>query len=68
VCAYVRERDGLVMQSHHSPDDGDMVPETSVMFNQLTQLITQEDFINVSHCESFTSYTTDYNVVMLVTK
>jgi hypothetical protein len=36
------------LMSHHSPDNGniEMVPET-VIFNQLTQFIAQEDFINV---------------------
>jgi hypothetical protein len=33
-----------------------MVPEMSVILNQLTWLIAQEDFINVSCHESFTSY------------
>jgi hypothetical protein len=32
------------------------VPETSVIFNQLTRLIAREDFINVSHREIFRSY------------
>jgi hypothetical protein len=34
----------------------DMVPETSVIFNQLTRLVAREDFINVSRLESFRSY------------
>jgi hypothetical protein len=34
----------------------EMVPEKSVILNQETQLIAQEDFINVSHCKSFRSY------------
>jgi hypothetical protein len=48
--------DGLDIQLNHSPDDGtEMVPEMLVISNQLTRLIAQEDFINVSHCESFRS-------------
>jgi hypothetical protein len=35
-----------------------MVPKTSVIFNQLTWLIDQKDFMNVSHPESFRSYKT----------
>jgi hypothetical protein len=35
-----------------------MVPETLVIFNQLTQLIAWEDFINVSCHENFRSYKT----------
>jgi len=34
----------------------EMVPETSAVFNQLTLLTTQENFINISHNENFTSY------------
>jgi hypothetical protein len=34
----------------------EMVSEMQVVFNKLTQLTAQEDFINVSCCESFTSY------------
>jgi hypothetical protein len=34
----------------------EMVPETSVIFYQLAQLIAQEDFIKFSRCESFRSY------------
>jgi hypothetical protein len=34
----------------------DIVPETSVMFNQRTQLIAREDLINFSLRESFRSY------------
>jgi hypothetical protein len=34
----------------------EMVPETSVMFNQLARLIAQEDFINFGRHESFISY------------
>jgi hypothetical protein len=33
-----------------------MIPETSVIFNELTRLIAQEDFIDVSCCESVTTY------------
>jgi hypothetical protein len=41
------------------PDDGgEMVLEMLVIFNQLTQLMAQEDFINISHRESFRSYFT----------
>jgi hypothetical protein len=32
------------------------VPETSVIFDYLTQLIASEDFINSNRCESFSSY------------
>jgi hypothetical protein len=32
----------------------EVVPETSVVLNQLTHLIVREDFINVSCLESFT--------------
>jgi hypothetical protein len=35
----------------------ELVPET-LIFNQLTWLITQEDFINVHRRESFRSYIT----------
>jgi hypothetical protein len=34
----------------------DMIPETSVIFNQLTGLIAQADLINFSRRESFRSY------------
>jgi hypothetical protein len=34
----------------------ELVPETSVIFNQLTRVMAREDFINVSRRESFTSY------------
>jgi hypothetical protein len=34
----------------------EMVPETSVIFNQLTRLVAWEDFIKVSRRESFGSY------------
>jgi hypothetical protein len=37
-----------------------MVSAMSVIFNQLTWLITQRDFINFSHCESFRSYITQF--------
>jgi hypothetical protein len=44
-------------QSHRDPDDrAGMVPDTSVLLNQLTWLIAREDFINASRRESFTSY------------
>jgi hypothetical protein len=36
----------------------EMVPETSVIFNQLTWLIAREDYINFSRRETFTSYKT----------
>jgi hypothetical protein len=36
----------------------EMVPET-VVFNELTQPKAHEDSINVSHCESITSYKCD---------
>jgi hypothetical protein len=42
----------------------DMVPETSVIFNQLTRLSDREDFINFSRHESFAPYTAG-NVVAL---
>jgi hypothetical protein len=49
--------DGLNLMSHQTLMMGtDTVPETSVIFNQLTQLIAQEDFINFSCHESFSSY------------
>jgi hypothetical protein len=32
--------------SHHSPDGNNVVSETSMTFNQLTQLKDQEDFLN----------------------
>jgi hypothetical protein len=34
----------------------EMVIEMLVIFNQLTQVVAQENFINFSHCESFRSY------------
>jgi hypothetical protein len=37
-----------------------LVPEMSI-FNQLTQLIAREDFIHISHRESFRSYIMQIN-------
>jgi hypothetical protein len=48
--------DGLDTQIAALMMGTEMVPETSVIFNQLTWLIAQEYFINVSCQESFTSY------------
>jgi hypothetical protein len=36
--------------------DTEMVPEMSLIFNQLTRLIAREDFINVRRRKSFSSY------------
>jgi hypothetical protein len=36
----------------------EMILKMLVIFNQLTQLMAQEDFINFSHRESFRSYFT----------
>jgi hypothetical protein len=33
-----------------------LVPEISVIFNQLSWLIALEEFIGLSHCENFKSY------------
>jgi hypothetical protein len=45
------------IQSHHNPDDGDIVPETSVStWNQLTRLCARENFIEFSRRESFKFY------------
>jgi hypothetical protein len=41
----------------------EMVPETSVIFKQLTWMIAREDFINVCQCESFTSNKNSVNFV-----
>jgi hypothetical protein len=34
----------------------EMIPEMSAVFNKLIWLIAQDDFINVSYHESYTSY------------
>jgi hypothetical protein len=36
----------------------ELVPETSVIFNQLTRLIAREDFINVMKCSYCLMYAT----------
>lgn len=36
---------------------GDITPETSVIFNQLTWLIAREDFLNVARHKIYRSYT-----------
>jgi hypothetical protein len=38
----------------------EIVPETSVIFNQLTRLITREDFINFGRCENLRLYSKLY--------
>jgi hypothetical protein len=38
------------------PEGLDIVPETYVIFNQLTRLIARENFINFSRRKSFRSY------------